>query len=69
MQAKSLRIIECDFSTNIFLSIETFSVSFLRLRLSIDFSSLSNEVDALDISYISSFGKPLEDKWSDLSES
>jgi hypothetical protein len=59
MQAKSLRIIECDFSTNIFLSIETFSVSFLRLRLSIDFSSLSNEVDALDISYISSFGKPL----------
>ncbi len=48
---------------------ETSKVSFLRLRLSKDLSSLSSDVEALDIFVVSSLWKPLIDEWSDFSES
>ena len=69
MQAKSLRKIEWDFSTASILVVENSNVSFLRLRLSKHLSTLSIDVDALDIFVVSSFGKPLKEKWSDFSES
>lgn len=69
MQAKSLRKIEWDFSKVSILDEETSNDSYLRLKLSYDFSSLSSDVDALEICELSSFGKLLDDKWSDLIES